>query len=151
MEKAEQAKFKISQKQFFPIIEEMLKAGKNVRFTVFGNSMWPWIISDRDSVLLTRCDNAHLKKGNIILFHTASGNYVLHRITKVKRDGYITTGDGNLWRDGFVPQGKVIARVESIYRKDIVIECSGWKWKAISSLWMASFPIRRILQLIVLK
>lgn len=80
--------------------------------------MWPLIINNRDSVILEQCDCTCLKKGDIILFKTSLEHYVLHRITKVKKGGYITTGDGNLHRDGFVPKKAVRAKARIIYRKD---------------------------------
>lgn len=94
--------FIVAGRNLFPVIEEMLEDGKSVRLTVSGNSMWPLIINNRDSVLLVPRGNTRLKRGEIILFRTSISHYVLHRITKVKKGGYITTGDGNLHRDGFV-------------------------------------------------
>lgn len=145
-----QSDFIISERSLFPIVKEMLAEGKTVRFTVSGNSMWPLIIHNRDSVLLTSCDREHLNKGDIILFHAGVEHYVLHRITSVKPGGYITTGDGNLHRDGFIQSEDVIAKVEQIYRKDKVISCHKWYWKLIFRIWMSMFPIRKSLQKFIL-
>lgn len=142
--------FIISERFLFPEIKKMLEEGKSVSFTVSGNSMWPLIIHNRDSVILSSCDNQHLKKGDIILFHAGAGHHVLHRITSVKLGGYITTGDGNLHRDGFVSVEDVIAKVEKIYRKDKVIDCDKWYWKLIFRIWMIMFPIRGFLQRVIL-
>lgn len=136
--------FIISERYLFPMIETMLEEGRKVRFTVSGNSMWPFIISNRDSVLLIPCEKTSLKKGDIILFQTGCGHYILHRITKVLKSGYITTGDGNLQRDGLVPWENVRAKVSVIYRKERVIECDRWYWKIIFRIWMLTFPIRQL-------
>lgn len=133
----------VSGKNLFPVIEEMLREGKSVRFPVSGNSMHPFIIHNRDSVLLVPSSGRQLKKGDIILFCRSEESYILHRITKVKKGGYITTGDGNLYRDGFVPEEAVRAKAELIYRKNLVIDCRRWYWKFIFRLWMMAFPIRR--------
>lgn len=142
--------FIISERDLFPEIEKVLKEGKSVRFTVSGNSMWPLIIHNRDSVLLTSCDKTYLKKGDIILFYAGQGHHMLHRITSIKPGGYITTGDGNLHRDGFIPIENVIAKVEKIYRKDKIINCNRWYWKFIFRLWMMMFPIRGFMQKIII-
>lgn len=42
--------------------EKLLAEGKRVKFTVSGNSMWPLIIHNRDSVMLVPCDKERLKK-----------------------------------------------------------------------------------------
>lgn len=143
--------FMISTHKLFPVIEGILSEGRQVRFTVSGNSMWPFIIHNRDSVLLTSCDANKLKKGTIILFQTEFGNYVLHRITKVVQDGYITTGDGNLHRDGFVSYDGVKAKVIKIYRKEKEISCDDWRWKIVFRIWMSAFPIRKYLQKLILR
>lgn len=137
-----QSEFVVSERNLFPMIESMLAEGKKVRFRVSGNSMWPFVVHNRDSVLLVSCDRTRLKKGDIILFETVGQHHILHRITKVKKGGYITTGDGNLHRDGFVPEDAVRAKVECIYRKGKKIDCGRWYWKIVFGLWMVAFPVR---------
>lgn len=145
------SKFVISNEILFSMTEKLLAEGKRVKFTVSGNSMWPLIIHNRDSVMLVPCDKERLKKGEIILFKTNPYHYVLHRITKVVKGGYITTGDGNLHRDGFVCCKQVVAKVSEIYRKDRVIICSKWYWKLFFRIWMFLFPIRGLLQWLIIK
>lgn len=145
-----QSDFIISEHRLFPIVKEVLAEGKRVRLTVSGNSMWPLIIHNRDSVLLVPCEKKNLTKGEIILFHAGYGHYMLHRITSVKAGGYITTGDGNLHRDGFINSEEVIAKVKKIYRKDKIINCSKGYWKLTFRIWMIMFPIRGLLQKLIL-
>lgn len=135
----------ISAADFFPLLEEQLAQGKRASFIVTGTSMTPWIINRRDSVELVSADKKHLKKGDIILFCPFSGKYVLHRITDVKPCGYITTGDGNCHRDGLVLPENVVAKVVTIHRKGRTIQCSSLWWKIISRIWMALFPLRKML------
>lgn len=140
----------VSERQLFPLIEEELRQRRKVRFTVSGNSMWPWIIHNRDSVLLEKTDVNTLKKGDIILFRTEQGHHVLHRITGVTRVGFITTGDGNLHRDGLVPFDAVLARAAAIHRKDRVISCDSLGWRLLSRFWMLTFPVRAFEQKMIL-
>lgn len=141
----------VSGRSMFPLVEEMLDVGKDVRFTVSGNSMWPLIANQRDSVLLTPCDEDELKKGDIILFKATKNKWVLHRITEVLEDGYITTGDGNLHRDPFIPKEAVRGKVKTIFRKDRTIDCSDKRWRMLFRLWMMSFPMRGTLQKAIIK
>ena len=48
-----------------------------------------------------------IKKGDIILFRRNHNKYVLHRITQRMAGGFVTTGDGNLYRDGFVSNDEI--------------------------------------------
>ncbi len=136
----------VSQEELFSVVKELLREGQRARFTVSGNSMWPWLIHQRDNVVLESADRSKLKIGDIILFQTELGNYVLHRIIGKRPGGFITAGDGNLHKDGFVPREKVVARVSLIYRKNLIISCGSWRWKIISWIWMVLFPVRRYLQ-----
>lgn len=105
--------FIVAGRNLFPVIEEMLEDGKSVRLTVSGNSMWPLIINNRDSVLLVPRGNTRLKKGEIILFRTSISHYVLHRITKVKKvailqpETEICTGMA-LWRSQMSGQKRLL-------------------------------------------
>lgn len=133
----------VSGKDLFPVIEELLKQGKRAVFYVSGTSMTPWIINNRDSVELISANGLKLKKGDIIFFQPFAGKYVLHRITKVVTGGYITTGDGNLYRDAFIVGEKVIGKVVLINRKNKEIDCDSMFWKCIFHIWMLLFPIRK--------
>lgn len=146
----ESAEHYVSTREIFPIIEDMLHSGQCARFVVSGNSMWPLIIHNRDSVLIRSCERGQLKPGDIILFRKGKG-YMLHRIIARKQGGYITAGDGNLFTDGYVPERDVIARVVKIYRKDIVIDCNKWYWKPIVRLWICAFPVRKLFHKIIKK
>lgn len=133
----------ISGQDLFPVIEEQLALGNRVCFTVSGTSMTPWIIHNRDQVELISAKGLTLKKGDIILFQPFSGKYVLHRITRIVSGGYITTGDGNLHRDGFIPPEAIIGKTVMIHRKGKNIDCSSLLWRIVFWIWMALFPIRR--------
>lgn len=122
---------------------ELLEEDKRASFTVTGMSMWPFICHGRDQVILESCEPESLRKGDIILFQTCLGNYMLHRITKKTKDGFETTGDGNCFRDGMFPYSCVKAKVIKIIRKGKEIDCSSDIWQFIFRFWMMLFPIRK--------
>ena len=133
----------ISAELLFSAAEELLAEGRQVAFTVTGMSMWPFLCHRRDQVIVEACQLDTLRKGDIILFQTQLQNYLLHRITKITPHGFVTTGDGNCFRDGEFPFSCVKAKVTSLIRNGKKIKCSGWKWNTVSQLWMALFPIRK--------
>ncbi|MDO5409732.1 MAG: hypothetical protein Q4F21_04675 [Lachnospiraceae bacterium] len=137
-----QRKF-VSSEELFSVIQELLDHQKQASFTVTGMSMWPFICHGRDSVILDSCDRKSLKTGDIILFQTPFGNYMLHRITKITPEGFETTGDGNCFRDGIFPYSCVKAKVVKIIRKGKTIDCSSPFWKIIFRIWMILFPVRK--------
>ena len=137
---------KVSTYELFSLIEELLKKNQNAIFTVSGNSMWPLIGHYRDQVEVTACDPYSLKKGDIILFQTGSGQYLLHRIIKVTDSGYVTAGDNNTFIDGVFPPETVKAKVIRVIRKGKPIDCDDIKWRMIFWLWMLLFPVRKYLK-----
>lgn len=79
----------------FAAVEEQLALGRKASFTVTGMSMWPFICHGRDQVVVTACDPDSLRVGDVVLFQTPLGNYMLHRVTALGPDAFETTGDGN--------------------------------------------------------
>ena len=141
----EQEKRWIHSADLFLAIEELLAEGRQAVFTVTGMSMWPFLCHGRDQVVVEACDLEKVKKGDVVLFRTIFGTYLLHRITRMEEDGFVTTGDGNCFRDGKFPYCCIRAKVTCIVRKGKRIDCTSGKWKLISWIWMKLFPIRRCL------
>lgn len=143
--------FWISETELMPIIEEYLRQGREARFTVTGQSMWPFLCHGRDQVIVESVDVSTLKKGDVILFEAAPQKYMLHRITRRFPNGFETTGDGNFFRDGKFEDSCVIARVVEFVRmtgkngEKHIIKCDALHWKVIFRVWMWLFPVRRYL------
>lgn len=133
----------ISSEILFAAIEEQLAENRQAVFVVTGMSMWPFLCHGRDQVIVEKCDVSKLKKGDIVLFQTPLGNYILHRITKLYEYGFATTGDGNCFRDGVFPYFCIKARVVSMIRKDKELKCDSYFWRLIASIWMALYPFRK--------
>lgn len=116
-----------------PIMSEMLKNGNTVSLVVKGNSMFPFLISGRDKVLLAPV-TSQLKKGDIVLYKSCNGKYALHRISKIDRKGDLEIiGDGQLVADYPVNPECVVARVHSATRKGKALYRNNLKWKAFSN------------------
>lgn len=135
----------VSTHDLFPIIEELLAVDRQAIFTVKGRSMLPFIGDNRDQVVLDKKDFSSLKVGDIILFKNKYNRYILHRIYKISKDGYLTIGDGNLHFDGYVETNEIIGVVTKIIRKNKEIDCTSKHWKIIFTLWMKLLPIRGVL------
>lgn len=79
------------------IIGEVLRLvdeGISVTLPVNGNSMLPFIVGGRDSVILQK--PAGLKTGDVVLAWVEGCRYVLHRITSIDGGCVTLMGDGNL-------------------------------------------------------
>ena len=77
------------------IIRETLDIGKTFKISPNGGSMLPLIVQGRDSVYIKKPEG-RLKKYDIAFFKRDSGEFILHRVIKVKKDSYVFCGD-NQW------------------------------------------------------
>lgn len=134
----------VSMRDLIPIIVEMLNNNQRVIFTVSGDSMRPFIINNRDQVVLERKNQMNLRVGDIILFKDMD-MYLLHRIYRKEKDGYRTIGDACLQEDGLVFNSQILGVVNKIYRKGKEIDCKKGFWRVISLLWVKLLPFRRYL------
>ena len=135
----------------FEALLPMLEEGHRAVFPVSGMSMWPFICHGRDQVIVTACDPSLLRVGDIILFQPLPGNYMLHRITGLQEDAFMTTGDGNCFRDGWFPRDCAKARVTHIIRNGREIDCAAPAQRFLSAVWRGLFPVRRPMLLLCKK
>lgn len=135
----------ISANILFPEILNLLNNGYKALFTVTGMSMWPFLCSGRDQVIIESCGMNDIHIGDIILLQTPLSNYLLHRVTDITKDGFETTGDGNCFRDGYFSYECLRARVVKLIRKNRIIDCNSLYWKFVFKVWMILFPFRKVL------
>lgn len=141
----EKEKRHLSSKVLFSAVEEQLSCSRQASFTVTGMSMWPFLCHGRDQVIIEAAIPSALRKGDILLFRATEEKFLLHRITRLRPDGFETTGDGNLFRDGCFPYTCVIGKVTKAVRKGKLIDCDRKTWRILSHVWMTLYPVRRYL------
>lgn len=126
----------------FPFIKEILSKDKQVRITVTGSSMYPFLRENIDSVELTGASFSALKKGDIALIQRENGQYILHRVLLKKGGSFFIVGDAQQWIEGPLAESQLVAVASAIYRKDLRISCEGRGWKLVSLLWLKLLPFR---------
>lgn len=129
---------KLSAYTLLPIIIEELEEGKKVTFKVKGHSMWPFYKDSKTNVTLTK---ASYHKWDVVLA-MYQNQYVLHRIIKVSKDGFILRGDGAI-RKEFVLPNDIFGKVISYQTKQEINESSRIH-RILVKLWVYN-PLRRIL------
>lgn len=115
--------------EMLPIIEEKLKAGGEVTFSPQGISMWPLIVPPRDSVTLKAISDG-VKGGDIVFYRRQNGEFVLHRVLKVKKNGdLVLRGDNQLWKEYGITTQMVLAKAVSVNRKGRDIDFSSFGYR----------------------
>lgn len=137
--------------QLLPVIDETLDSGGKITFMTNGKSMLPLLNGGRDSVTVEKCER--YKKGDVILFRKDDGDFVLHRIIKVKDNTLITEGDSLLGKDDPITRehikGKAVAFI--IDGKDMKITDFSYKKYCLLHTSFVGRILRKIKRKIIRK
>lgn len=129
--------------QFFEEIDRMLQNGHSVTMRAKGNSMFPFIRSERDSVVLQKMKN--MAVGSIVLARLQNGSYVLHRVYQLEKEGMVLMGDGNLCATERCRRNEVVGVVVKIIRDGRYVDCTSRKELLKAWMWRKLLPVRRAL------
>lgn len=123
---------------------DLLAEGRDVTLLAKGNSMLPFLRSEKDSVTLHRRESVAV--GDIVLAHLGGGRYVLHRVFEIEGDKVTLMGDGNLRGTEQCLSGDVLGTVKCFVRPDGTCVEPG-----DGHIWRRLLPIRRYLLFIYRK
>ena len=132
----------IPMEELAQLLQLQMSSGGLARLVVTGNSMYPTLRHQKDAVFLSPV-TAPLKKGDLILYKRADGQYILHRIvTKPKNGAFICSGD-NQWEPESVEESQVLAVVEQMIRRGKRHNTQKLGYRLWVSCWVFLFPVRR--------
>ena len=121
--------------------EEILARDGQLVYTNVGDSMLPLIRQGRD-LLVIKPKTGRLKKYDIPLYRRDSGQYVLHRILKVRPDDYVICGDNRWSREYGITDRHVVGVLTAIIRDGQEIPMTDWRLRLYAHLWCDLFPLR---------
>ncbi len=119
---------------------ELNRNGKII-YTNVGDSMMPLIKQGRD-VLIIEKTHGRLKKYDIPLYQRDSGQYVLHRILKVREKDYVICGDNRWQKETGITDRHIIGVLTGIIRNGKEISVQDRKYQIYVHLWCDFFPVR---------
>ena len=127
-------------------IEEAIRQareGVRVTFPVKGQSMLPFIIGGKESVILHR--PGLIDVGDVVLAWVDGSRYVVHRIIRIDDDRITLMGDGNLTTE-HCALGDIKARVTHVVSADNKERDLHNRWRMLAArLWYWLRPVRRYL------
>lgn len=103
-------------------IEEIIERDGHVLETTYGISMQPMLRQGENPIVISKITSP-LKKRDVILFRCDSGKYLLHRIVKIKKNGFLTRGDNNTFYDGIIKEEQIKGILTGYYKGDKYIDC----------------------------
>ena len=136
-------KVKIDTKEYVSNLKRLIDDGHEVVITVAGWSMEPLLRNGRDRVLL-RNPTDLLKRGDIVFYQRKNGQFVLHRIFKIRNEGYYMMGDRLIDLEGPIEADAIFAIVTEVERNGRWISTDAFCWKFICGAWRALYPVRKL-------
>lgn len=118
----------IKLESMFPVMEEQLRAGGSFCFGPKGVSMLPLIHQGIDTVVISPI-SGKLKKYDIPLYRRENGQFVLHRVVAVKKDGYVMCGDNQYVREHGIRDEQLIGVLTEIRTPDKTIRVTDSDYK----------------------
>lgn len=104
--------------------------------------MLPLIRQGRDLMLIERKPAGRLKKYEVPLYRRDNGQYVLHRILRVRKDDYILCGDNRWQRETGITDRHIIGVLTAVIRDGKKLPVTDRRYRAYVHLWCDFFPIR---------
>lgn len=124
--------------------EEIIERDGRLVYTNIGNSMFPLIRQDRDLLIIEK-PRGRLKKYDVPLYRRDSGQYVLHRILKVRENDYVICGDNRVGKEYGITDRHIIGVLTAVVRDGREIPVTDWRYRAYVHLWCDFFPIRALI------
>ena len=127
--------------QYLDAVCRMLQGGAaSVPVPVKGVSMRPFLRTG-DFVFL-QLPGEKIRKGDIVLFRRANGQYVLHRVMKIRGDRLWMQGDSQLVKEP-IRREQVRARATGAKIRGEMVPEDSFHWWKYAHLWRWLSPIRR--------
>ena len=127
---------------YLTMVEELLKQDKQVSLPIKGNSMAPFLINNRDCIYLERPKRV-LKKGDFVLYQRINGQYVTHRIIKIKGNEYYLAGDNQIVIEGPIYQKQILGIVTKVKRKEKWLKAGDFYWEFFEHICRYVLPWRK--------
>ena len=124
--------------------EETIEKNGKLLYTNVGDSMMPLIRQDRDILMIEKPDG-RLHKYDVPLYRRDSGQYVLHRILKVRENDYVLCGDNRYSREYSISDRHIIGVLTAVVRNGREIPITDWKYRLYVHLWCDFFPGRALI------
>ncbi|MBR0445872.1 MAG: S24/S26 family peptidase [Oscillospiraceae bacterium] len=122
-------------------LPQLLQEAESVPLVISGSSMVPFLVHGRDTVYLSKVAQP-LKKGDMIFYRRRGGQYVLHRICKVRDGSYDLVGDGQVAIERGIRPEQILAVVKAVRRKGKLLRKGSFLWEFFEHIWLVLRPFR---------
>ena len=131
--------------EYVTVLRELAGEGRVVSMLIAGSSMSPFLCHNRDYIYFTKPDR-ELRRGDMVFYQRDTGQYVMHRVYKRKKDGYYMVGDAQTQIEGPLRRDQIFARIIKVKRKGRIIEPGNFWWEFFEHVWIRIIPLRKVIE-----
>ncbi|MGN0299322.1 MAG: S24/S26 family peptidase [Lachnospiraceae bacterium] len=131
----------IDTRSYVSALRELTEEGKEVSMRISGNSMSPFLIHERDFICFQKPDRP-LKVGDMVFFERTNGQFVMHRIYRIRPEGYYIVGDAQNQIEGPIKEEQIFAVITQVKRKEKWIGPGNFWWEFFEHIWIHMIPLR---------
>lgn len=137
----------VNTREYVGMLRDLVRQGKSVSLLVSGSSMAPFLIHHRDYVHF-RSPERKLKVGDIVFYERDSGQFVMHRIVRVRKSAsgsplFDIAGDNQTVIETGVRSDQIFARIYEVQRKGKTLCPGSFWWEFFARVWPRVIPLRR--------
>lgn len=137
----------VDQDQLMAVLPDLLDAGAEVPLIISGNSMYPFLKHNRDTVYLSK-PNGQPAVGDLVLYRRRHGELVLHRVISAENGSLTMLGDRQVTPEEGISRDVVLAVVNAVRRNGKLIRQGDPVWVFFAKRWLALVRFRpRLIQL----
>jgi len=132
----------VDTREYISVLRELVEEGHEVSLMVSGSSMTPFLVSQRDYIYFKKPDR-ELRRGDMVFYQRATGQYVMHRIWKVKDNQYYMVGDAQQEIEGPLERSQVFGLVTKVKRKGKLTQKGDFWWEFFEHVWIRMIQYRQ--------
>ena len=130
--------------EYVGVLRGLVEEGHEVSMLVSGSSMSPFLIHLRDTIYFKKPDRP-LRAGDMVFYQRDSGQYVMHRILRVRGDVYDIIGDAQTEVERGVRRDQIFAIITRVKRKGKLIGPGDFWWTFFARVWTKLIPLRPLI------
>ena len=133
----------VDTREYVGVLKNLVEEGMEVSMTVAGTSMEPFLIDKRDKIYFRKTEDP-IKKGDMVFYQRKTGEYVMHRVLKVRKHQYYLAGDHQTFLEGPIEAQQIFAKVISVERAGVWLTEKDRLWKFYAGWWRRLFWVRKV-------
>ena len=131
----------IDTREYIDALRGLVEEGREVSMVIAGSSMSPFLIHKRD-VICFRSPDRSFRTGDMVFYLRDNGRYVMHRICRVRPEGYYLVGDAQTAVEGPIRPDQIFARITKVRRKERWLAEGCFWWEFFARIWIRVIPLR---------